>query len=512
MQNSIPPGPLNVLLLYPEFPDTFWSFRHALRFLGARAAFPPLGLLTVAALLPEAWPKRLVDLNVTTLRDRDLEWADCVLISGMTVQRESARRLIARCRAAGLPVVAGGPLFTTEPENFPEVDHFVLNEAELTLPRFLADLERGVPERFYRSEEFADIRLSPTPLWELADLRRYSSLSLQYSRGCPFQCDFCNVTALFGHRPRTKTPAQVLAELELLRRLGWKGKVFFVDDNLIGNKHRLATELLPELIAWQRAGGRMPFFTEASINLADDEPLMAQMREAGFESVFVGIETPDAESLEECHKKQNTRRDLIADVKRIQRAGLEVQAGFIVGFDNDTETIFQRQIDFIQKSGIVVAMVGLLQAVQGTRLHERLFREGRLRGDTSGDNVDGSTNIVTRMDRDVLLGGYRRILRTIYAPAGYYARLRTFLREYRAPKISQRFQLQHLRAFLYSIFALGVVGRERVHFWKLLGWTVWARPEHLSRAVALAICGYHFRIVCGADEPDAGETPPPAGG
>lgn len=490
----------HVLLLYPEFPDTFWSFRHALKFVGKKAAFPPLGLLTVAALLPGDWPMRLVDLNVASLRRRDLAWADLVLISGMTVQREAARALIARCKAAGLTVVAGGPLFTTEPESFPEVDHFVLNEAEITLPRFLHDFRRGDPGRIYRSEEFADIRESPVPRWDLADRKRYSSLSLQYSRGCPFHCEFCNVTALFGHRPRTKSAGQVVAELDGLRRLGWTGKVFFVDDNLIGHKRHLSRELLPALIDWQSRGEGMPFFTEASINLADDPALMEQMREAGFESVFVGIETPDADALAECDKTQNTRRDLVADVKRIQRAGLEVQAGFIVGFDSDTESIFQRQIDFIQESGIVVAMVGLLQAVRGTRLHERLFREGRLVGNTSGDNVDGSTNIRTRLDAETLSEGYRRILQAIYSPSGYYRRLRTFLREYRGAKIGERFQLRHVLAFLRSVIALGLFGPERRHFWRLLGWTLRHRPQHLSRAVSLAICGHHFRIVCRVGE------------
>lgn len=496
MANSSPAAPPHILLLYPEFPDTFWSFKHALKFVGKKAAFPPLGLLTVAALLPDDWPKRLVDLNVTRLRQKDLAWADLVLISGVTVQREAARALITRCKAAGLTVVAGGPLFTTEPESFPDVDHFVLNEAEITLPQFLHDYRRGAAGRFYRTEEFPDIRETPVPRWELADIKRYSSLSLQYSRGCPFHCEFCNVTALFGHRPRTKTARQVLAELDYLRGLGWTGKVFFVDDNFIGHKQHLRRDLLPALIRWQKRGGGLPFFTEASINLADDPALMEQMREAGFESVFVGIETPDAASLAECDKKQNTRRDLIADVKRIQRAGLEVQAGFIVGFDSDTESIFQRQIDFIQESGIVVAMVGLLQAVQGTRLYERLFREGRLRGATSGDNVDGSTNIMTRLDPATLATGYQHILQTIYSPANYYRRLRTFLEEYRGAKISERFRPRHVVAFLKSVFALGIQGPERRHFWELMGWILWHRPDHLSRAVALAICGHHFRIVC----------------
>ena len=485
-----------ILLLYPEFPDTFWSFKHALKFVGKKAAFPPLGLLTVAALLPKPWSKRLIDLNVSRLRDRDLQWADYVFISGMTVQRDSARKLIARCKAAGVPVVAGGPLFTTEPESFPDVDHFVLNEAEVTLPRFLADLEAGTLAKTYETTEFPNLHDTPVPLWELADINKYSSMSLQYSRGCPFKCEFCNVTALFGHRPRTKTPAQVIEELELLRRLGWKGKVFFVDDNLIGNKAHLMKELLPALIKWQKERGGMPFFTEASINLADDPALMEMMREAGFESVFVGIETPDADSLAECDKKQNTKRNLIADIKRIQRAGLEVQAGFIVGFDSDTDSIFQRQIDFIQESGIVVAMVGLLQAVQGTRLYERLFQEGRLKGGSSGDNVDGSTNIVTRMDHSILSEGYQHILQSIYSPRNYYRRLHTFLKEYRGAKVTEQLNFRHITAFGHSILALGICGRERLHFWRLMLWTLFVKPQHLSRAVALAICGYHFRIVC----------------
>ncbi len=249
---------MNILLVYPEIPDTFWSFKSALKFIGNKPAFPPLGPLTVAALLPEQWPKRLVDLNVQHLRDRDIKWADYVFVSGMTVQRESAREVIARCNALGVPVVAGGPLFTTESENFTGVAHFVLNEAEITLPLFLDDLRRGVAQPVYRTDKYADIHTTPTPLWHLAKLSNYATMSLQYSRGCPFQCDFCNVTSLFGHRPRTKTTRQVLAELNCLKELGWKGKVFFVDDNLIGNKHSLMKELLPALIEWQRQGGKTP--------------------------------------------------------------------------------------------------------------------------------------------------------------------------------------------------------------------------------------------------------------
>ncbi|MCE0483202.1 MAG: DUF4070 domain-containing protein [Methylacidiphilales bacterium] len=487
---------MNILLVYPRIPETFWSFKHALKFIGKHAAFPPLGLLTVASLLPEAWPKRLVDMNIEGLKERDLKWADYVFLSGMTVQRESAREVIARCNAAGVPVVAGGPLFTTERENFSGVTHFVLNEAEITLPRFLDDLAHGVPKPIYESAEFADVTKTPAPLWKLAKVRKYATMSLQYSRGCPFQCEFCNVTALFGHRPRVKTSQQVLAELDRLHELGWQGKVFFVDDNLIGNKSQLVKDLLPPLIDWQNRTGRMPFLTQASINLSDNPDLMDMMREAGFDSVFIGIETPSETSLAECHKKQNTRRDLIADIKKIQRAGLEVQAGFIVGFDSDTPAIFQRQIDFIQKSGIVVAMVGLLQAIQGTELYDRMKNAGRLRGDTSGDNVDGTTNIVPLMDEKMLAAGYQKILDAIYSPKNYYARLKTFLSEYRRPKVQESLSLRRLGAFVRSILTIGILGRERLHYWKLLIWTLFVRPTLLPHTVCLAIYGVHFRRVC----------------
>jgi radical SAM superfamily enzyme YgiQ (UPF0313 family) len=404
--------------------------------------------------------------------------------------------VIERCNRAGVPVVAGGPLFTTEHENFIGVAHFVLNEAEITLPPFLDDLEHNRAQPVYRSSEFADIRKTPTPLWRLADMKKYATMSVQYSRGCPFQCEFCNVTALFGHRSRTKTADQVLAELNCLRELGWKGKVFFVDDNLIGNKNQLVKELLPPLIRWQKWVGRMPFLTQTSINIADSPDLMDMMREAGFDSVFIGIETPSEAGLAECHKKQNIRRDLIADIKRIQRAGLEVQGGFIVGFDSDTPAIFQRQIDFIQKSGIVVAMVGLLQAIQGTQLHERLKNAGRLRGDTSGDNVDGTTNIVFLMDEKTLLAGYQKILASIYSPKNYYARLKTFLKEYRRPKVEEALSMRRLGAFVRSMLSIGILGKERFYYWRLLAWTFFVRPRLLPQAVCLAIYGVHFRMVC----------------
>jgi radical SAM superfamily enzyme YgiQ (UPF0313 family) len=444
-------------------------------------------------MLPKTWTKRLVDLQVTKLTEKDLAWADMAMVSAMAIQREAARAVITRCRKAGLKVVAGGPLFTIEHERFPEVDHFVLNEAELTLPPFLADLERGQLQRVYSSKEYPPAEMTPVPEWHLADLKQYGWMSVQYSRGCPFKCDFCNITALFGHTPRAKSSKQVLAELDGLYQTGWRGNIFFVDDNFIGNRRRLKEDLLPALIEWQK-GKRIPFLTEVSINLADDEDLMRLMVEAGFHMVFIGIETPSAAGLAECGKKQNEGRDLVADVKRLQRAGIHVQGGFILGFDSDTASIFQRQIDFIQASGVVIAMVGLLQAIPGTGLYERLMREGRVTERlSSGDNVDGTTNVVPRMGSEGLREGYMRVLRHIYSPRNYYRRMKTFLMEYNMPPITEKVRSEHVWAFIRSMFRLGIVSRERYQYWKILLWTYFRRRELFPLAVSLAICGYHFR-------------------
>jgi radical SAM superfamily enzyme YgiQ (UPF0313 family) len=487
---------MNILLVYPEFPDTFWSFKHALNFIHKKASTPPLGLLTVAAMLPGDWNKKLVDANVSDLTDNDLAWADYVYLSAMEVQRSSARQVIVRCKQAGVKVVAGGPLFTFEYEKFPEVDHLVLNEAELTLPPFLADLENGCAEKIYRSTEFPDIRQTPVPLWDLVDLERYDSMSVQFSRGCPFSCDFCNITTMLGHKPRTKNASQIIAELDGLYNLGWRKNIFFVDDNFIGNKKQIKTEILPALIEWRKGKVGLPFQTEASINLADDEELLGLMTEAGFMSVFVGIETPSEAGLSECGKSQNKGRDLIASVKRLQRAGLQVQGGFIIGFDTDSPNIFQQHIDFIQKSGIVTAMVGLLQAPYRTPLYERLFKQGRILDYISGDNVDGTTNIIPKMGLEALREGYRMVLDQIYAPKQYYARVKTFLREYKLPKIQAPLEPQYILAFFRSIYLLGIKGAERVQYWRLIAWTLLRRPRSFPLAINMAIIGYHFRKVC----------------
>jgi radical SAM superfamily enzyme YgiQ (UPF0313 family) len=487
---------MRILLIYPEYPDTFWSLKHALKFIRKKAALPPLGLLTIGAMLPEEWAKRLVDMNVTKLTDKDLAWADYAFISAMSIQRTSAHETIAQCKKAGLKIIAGGPLFTSEYDQFDDVDHFVLNEAELTLAPFLADLEKGCARRIYKTSEFCDIQKTPAPMWELLNFKHYASMSIQFSRGCPLNCEFCNVTALLGHRSRTKTSDQIVSELESLYSQGWRGQVFFVDDNFIGNKAYLKTNLLPSLIQWQKEKKRTPFNTEASINLADDKPLMEMMVDAGFDSVFIGIETPNEESLTECNKQQNKNRDLMESVKLIQRTGLQVQGGFIVGFDSDTPSIFQRQIEFIQKSGIVTAMVGMLNAPPGTRLYDRMRKEGRLVGLFSGDNVDGSTNIIPKMGFDTLREGYRSMIQHIYSPRHYYKRTMTFLREYKMPKTRRvPLDFQRLIAVFRSSIRLGFFGRERFQYWKILFWTLFCRPRLIPLAITFSIYGHHFRKI-----------------
>jgi radical SAM superfamily enzyme YgiQ (UPF0313 family) len=312
--------PMNILLVSPEYPDTFWSFKHALRFVSKKVGQPPLGLLTVAALLPPKWNKRLVDLNHRKIDTRDLRWADYVFVGGMSVQSDSAREVIALCNELGTPVVAGGPLFTARHEEFEGVRHFVLNEAEITLPLFLEDLRLGQAKHLYRTDQWAHLETTPLPMWELIDRRQYATMNIQYSRGCPYDCEFCDITVLYGRLPRTKSCAQVLAEMDALYRYGWRSHVFFVDDNFIGNRVKLKNEVLPGMIRWMEER-RYPFTlgTEASLNLSDDAELLEMMARAGFEEVFVGIESPNAESLEECKKIPNKNRDLIASVKILQR-------------------------------------------------------------------------------------------------------------------------------------------------------------------------------------------------
>ncbi len=488
---------MNILLLYPEYPNTFWSFKHALKFIRKKANNPPLGLLTVAAMLPREWEQRLIDCNVGRLGDADLAWADFVFLSAMNSQRKSVERILDRCRQLGVTVVAGGPLFTADYNDYQRVDHLVLGEAEITLPRFLDDLAAGHPRHLYQADGWADMAASPLPLLRLADLKKYASMSVQYSRGCPYNCDFCDITLLCGRVPRTKTAPQIIAELDTIYRTGWRDQVFFTDDNFIGNKAKLKREVLPAIAAWM-AERRWPFtfMTQASVELADDDELLALMVQAGFDSVFVGIETTDQGSLAECGKVQNSGRDLMASVKRIQQAGLLVTGGFIVGFDHDTGSIFDAQIRFIQQSGITTAMVGLLQALPKTVLYQRLDREHRLTTDSSGVNTDFTLNFIPRMNLQELLAGYKRIVHTIYAPGNYYQRIRTFLRHYRPPRLKQaRLSRDRVFAFLRSIVVLGVWSTERRQYWGLFFWTIFRRPRLFPMAITLAIYGHHFRRI-----------------
>ncbi len=510
---------MKILLVYPQYPDTFWSFKYALKFIDRKASFPPLGLLTVAAMLPAAWEKRLVDLNVRKLEDADIRWGDLVFVSAMSVQRDSAREVLARCRLLGVKTVAGGPLFTACHREFPEVDHLLLGEAETTLPPFLKDLGQGTPGRLYADELRADVSRTPIPLWELADVRDYAAMNVQYSRGCPFDCEFCDITALFGRTPRTKEVPQLIAELESLYLRGWRGAVFFVDDNFIGDRRKLKAELLPALRGWMEERGHpFYFYTEASIDLADDADLMQQMVQAGFREVFIGIETPHEAGLSESGKVQNKHRDLLASVRKIQRGGLQVLGGFIVGFDSDPPTIFESQIRFIQQSGIATAMVGVLTALRGTRLHRRLEREGRLVGEASGNNTAIALNFVPRMEADALIDGYLAILDAIYLPRNYYRRVIQLLREYRPQRQGTfHYQRGYAGALLKSMLRLGVLGRERLYFWKLFIWSLATRPRLFPLAITYAVYGFHFRKVAKRLKEQAGTSraplsPTPGGG
>jgi radical SAM superfamily enzyme YgiQ (UPF0313 family) len=489
---------MEVLLVYPRSPDTFWSFKHVLTFVSKKAAFPPLGLLTVAAMLPPAWSLKLVDLNVADLCDEDLRRVDYVFLSGMIVHRQSAHEVAARCGARGITVIAGGPLFTTGHHEFPEIPHFVLGEAEDVIGQLVADMERGALQPVYRAVEWPDVRNTPVPRWDLVRMRDYVTMPVQFSRGCPFNCEFCDIVIMNGRVPRTKDPAQVVRELEALRLAGWKDMVFIVDDNFIGNRKR-SRDLLGALIEWRsRVAPQMGFLTEASVNLADHEELCELMVKAGFKKVFLGIETPSASGLDECGKTQNTKRDLADAVQTLQRSGLEVMGGFIIGFDSDPPDIFARQFEFIQRTGVVTAMVGLLTALPQTVLYRRLAREGRLFAETGGNNTDAAINFVTRLDRDFIISGYKELMRKLYAPRHYNRRIRALLRALGPRGPAMRLSRSDLQAFLKSLWVLGVRHRGRRAYWGLFWWTLLSRPKRFPAAMELAILGHHFRRIANA--------------
>ncbi|MDA8306029.1 MAG: B12-binding domain-containing radical SAM protein [Deltaproteobacteria bacterium] len=486
---------MKILFVYPQVSETFWSFKHALRLVRKKAAFPPLGALTVAAMLPALWEKRLVDLNVRQLRDEDLLWADYVFISAMIAQKNSARQVADRCRRLGVRVVGGGPLFRAYPEGFTDFDSLIFGEAEAVIPLLARDIEEGRIERSYRASGFPDLDAVPIPQWDLINMNDYATMSVQYSRGCPFNCEFCDVIVMNGRVPRLKSNEQVLAELESLYARGWRGSVFIVDDNFIGNKEKVKG-LLRAIIFWQKTRRyRLNFFTEASVNLAEDPELMNLMVQAGFNKVFLGLETPVEDALRECGKSQNLKRSLSESVAAIQGSGLAVMGGFIIGFDNDPPDVFERQVNFIQKNGIVTAMIGLLTAIPGTRLYSRLEEEGRMLFNSSGDNTDvhGSLNFVTKMDRTKIIEGYRWVMNSVYSPEMYYNRVLAFLRTYR-PKAKTYLQNHDVMAFVRSLWYLGIVdNKSRNYYWKLLREAFSGYNDAFGEIVTMAIYGYHFR-------------------
>ncbi len=496
---------MNILLIYPEYEDTFWNFKKVLKVLGKRAAYPPLGFLTVAAMLPDNWEKKLIDMNCgETLRDEHIEWADYVLISSIIGQKHSTVSVFNRVHELGKTVIAGGSLFTTGWEEFSYIDTLVLGESEEIIPTLIKDMENNDLKKIYSNKRFPPIKKAPIPAWDLIDLSNYNSVCMQLSRGCPFNCEFCDVVHLNGRIPRIKSKEQILAELDSVYELGWRAGVFFVDDNFIGNKSILKKEILPALIKWQKER-KYPFAlsTQVSVNLSDDQELMEMMTDAGFATVFVGIETPDPDGLAECGKYHNINRDLLESVKKMQNMGFEVNAGFILGFDSDKETVFQNQIDFIQKSGIVAAMVGLLTVSPKSRLHDRLKKANRLidnKEDSSGNTSElYDLNFIPIMNANTLIDGHLEVLKTIYSPKFYFERIRTFLREYRPKKVKPpKIRFYHIRGLLSSLWFLGIRDKGRHYYWNLLFWSIFNRPGLFPYAVGLPLGLLHFKSLAWA--------------
>jgi radical SAM superfamily enzyme YgiQ (UPF0313 family) len=484
---------MNVLLAYPRFPITYWGFQYVLGYVGKRASLPPLGLITVAALLPDRWSLRLVDLNVDSLRDDDLVWADVVLTGGLLIQVESIREVISRARAFNIPVAVGGPAPTTSPELFGDASVVFQGEAEGRIDELVRALSRRSEKTVVLEApaDFPHMTSVPVPRFDLLDLPRYASLSVQYSRGCPFQCEFCDIIEIFGRKPRVKSTDQVMNELEAIYRLGYKGTVFFVDDNFIGNKPAVKS-LLPVMMRWQRSRGRpFDFYTEASINLADDPQLLADMVDAGFSSVFVGIESPSKKALEEANKFQNLRVDLPEAVDRITRAGIEVMGGFIVGFDSDGEDVFAMQREFLASQPIPLAMVGMLTALPGTALWRRLEAEGRLRERSSGDQFS-RPNFAPAMEEGVLLRGYMDLMSRLYSPRAYYSRCEAYVDRAGAFSESRSTTFGEIGALLRTIWHVGVLSPRRRHFWRLMFKAFSRGRSHIHRTVAHAVIGEHL--------------------
>jgi radical SAM superfamily enzyme YgiQ (UPF0313 family) len=490
---------MNTLLIWPMIPLTYWGGQYSVKLIGRRAFMPPLGLLTVAALCPQEWNLRLVDLNITgTISDEDLKWADLAFISGMVIQHSSMKEVIVTCKKAGVPTVVGGPHATSSPEKFDDADHLILDEGEITLPPFFIDYAAGCPHRVYNANgEKPDITQTPLPRFDLLDIHAYTHMCVQFSRGCPFACEFCDITYLYGKRPRTKEAHQILSELQLLYDLDFRGEVFLVDDNFIGNKKNVKL-MLPELITWMK-DHEYPFwlYTEASLNLADDDELLEMMSQAGFHSVFIGIESPSVESLRETQKYQNIKGDMLGKVHKIQSHGMEVMAGFIVGFDSDTEDIFERQIEFITAANIPMAHVAPLNAMPNTQLFNRLRLEGRIEGDWEGDTFD-FCNFATKLPALTLVRGYRHILATLYTPENFFDRLHALIGALKGSsartlgRLNMTTKVKYLFPLIGALVKLGLLDKDRKHYWKFMFWVWRNHPDKWLFALCRAITGHHF--------------------
>ncbi len=496
------------LLVYPEFPPSYWSGKYALEFLGRKSAMPPLGLLTIAALFPSTYELRLVDMNVQPLSDEDLRWADQVFLSAMIVQRTSFAHVAERAKKLGKTVIAGGPFPTSFYDEIENVDHFVLGEVEDFFDAFLEDLAAGRAEHIYRPkrdersrEVRPDMKSTPPPRYDLIRPWDYGSMALQFSRGCPFDCEFCDITKLFGRVPRSKCNQQMIAELEVLLRTGWRGPIFLVDDNFIGNKQNVYN-LLPALIDWQKSHNYpFSFFTEASVNLAEMPDLMELMAQAGFDAVFLGLETPNPAALKATNKTQNIKQDdpdyLLNAVKKIQNAGMEVTAGFILGLDGDGPEAFDAQIDFIQRAGIPQAMVGLLNALKGTKLYDRLRREGRLLEESDGNNVSTDLNFVPQLDKTVLVEGYKRVLSHLYdrSLSNYFERCYILVQNWKQRKHVRRKMGKAEYMALFRSLTRQIFSAQGPAYLKFLLRVILHHFNLVPEAIRMAILGYHFERV-----------------
>jgi len=480
---------MKILLICPEYENTFWNFKEVLKIVGKKSAYPPLGLLTISPMLPKEWEKKLVDMNCEDLTEDLIKWADYVFISAILGQKQSTGEIIEIVQKLGKPIVAGGSLFSTSWKDYPTVETLVIGEVEDIFPDLVADLKKNKPKKMYTNNGFPDIKKAPIPDWSLINMKNYNSMVVQFSRGCPYDCEFCDVVQLNGRNPRIKSKEQFLAEFDSIYQRGWRAGIFIVDDNFMGNKARLKKEFLPAIIEWQKEK-KFPFIlsTQISINLSDDDELMELMISAGFATVFVGIETPDPDGLEECGKTQNINRDLVKSVKKIQNMGMEVNGGFILGFDSDKPSIFESQIEFIQKSGIVTAMVGLLNVSPQTRLHERLKKSKRLVKATDDTSRTSVLNFIPKMDANLLIDGYEKVVETIYSPEFFYARIKTFLKEFRPRKVKPpRFGMYHVRGMAGSIWFLGVMQAGRYYYWKLISWSLFKKISLLPYAIGLPL-------------------------